>query len=50
MGSEVQVDKYSGWLQMKSSGGLRTEKGRNGELHHWAIDREQHWWASNGEL
>ena len=25
MGSEVQVDNYSGWLQMKSSGGLRME-------------------------
>ena len=31
MGSEVQVDKYSGWLQMKSSGGLRTENG-SGEI------------------
>ena len=28
MGSEVQVDNYCGWLQMKSSGGLRTEKDR----------------------
>ena len=25
MGSEVQVDNYSGWLQMESSGGLRME-------------------------
>ena len=25
MGSEVQVDNYNGWLQMKSSGGLRME-------------------------
>ena len=25
------MDKYSGWVQMKSSGGLRTEKG-SGEI------------------
>ena len=25
VGGELQVDNYSGWLQMKSSGGLRTE-------------------------
>ena len=31
MGSEVQVDIYSCWLQMKSSGGLRTEND-SGEL------------------
>ena len=25
MGSEVQADNYSGWLQMKSNGGLHTD-------------------------
>ena len=31
MGNEVQVENYSGWLQMENSGGLRTEKD-SGEL------------------
>ena len=31
VGNEVQVENYSGWLQMENIGGLRTEKD-NGEL------------------
>ena len=25
MGSELQVENYSGWFQMENSGGLRTD-------------------------
>ena len=34
----LQVNKYSCWLEMENSGGLRT---KNGELQQWGRDGEQ---------